>query len=84
MLILGHVFDIYHGGMAACIFFLYIFCLFTVAPVTFRKGYNWLGIIGFVLPVLWFWGATRDPKPDSYIARHQALVQRDHMSEYTN
>ncbi|HRX02031.1 MAG: hypothetical protein KDI07_06040 [Anaerolineae bacterium] len=84
MLILGYRFDAIHGGMAACIFFLYIFCLFTVAPVTFRKGYKWFGIIGFVLPVFWFWGATRDAKPGSYIAQHQALGERERMSDYTN
>ena len=55
MLILGYRFDAIHGSMASCLFFLYIFCLFTVAPTTFRKGYTWLGIIGFVFPVLWFW-----------------------------
>ena len=84
MMILGYTFDVFHEGMAACIFFLYIFCLFTVAPVTFRKGYTLFGILGFILPVFWFWGATRDPKPDSYFARRKGLAERGNMSDYTN
>lgn len=37
---------------------LYLTCLFTVALITFRKGYFVLGILGIFLPVLWLIGAV--------------------------
>ena len=36
---------------------LYIFLLFTVCLLTFRKGYIMLGIIGIFIPFLWLIGA---------------------------
>jgi len=36
---------------------IYLVLLFTLAVVTFRKGHWVLGLIGFLLPVLWLIGA---------------------------
>ena len=36
---------------------IYLVLLFTLAVMTFRKGYWVLGIIGFFFPVLWLIGA---------------------------
>ena len=36
---------------------LYIFCIFTVALITFQKGHYVLGVIGIFLPFLWLIGA---------------------------
>jgi hypothetical protein len=44
---------------------LYIFCLFTVCTLTFRKGYVALGILGIFLPFLWLIGAVLPPKAGS-------------------
>ena len=42
--------------------FLYIFLLFTVCLLTFRKGYILLRIIGIFLPFLWLIGAILPDK----------------------
>ena len=42
----------------------YIFCVFTVCMITFRKGHTVLGIIGIFLPLLWLIGAKRLPNRD--------------------
>jgi hypothetical protein len=36
----------------------YIFCVFTVCLITFRKGHFVLGILGVFLPILWLIGAV--------------------------
>ena len=47
--------------------FLYIFLLFTVCLLTFRKGYILLGIIGIFLPFLWLIGAILPDKRVSQV-----------------
>jgi uncharacterized membrane protein len=37
---------------------LYLFLIFTVALITFRKGHYVLGILGIFLPFLWLIGAV--------------------------
>jgi hypothetical protein len=37
---------------------IYIFCIFTVALITFQKGHFVLGILGIFLPFLWLIGAV--------------------------
>jgi hypothetical protein len=44
---------------------LYVFCLFTVCALTFRKGHTALGILGIFLPFLWLIGAVLPPRPGS-------------------
>ena len=44
---------------------LYIFLLFTVCFLTFRKGYLALGIIGIFIPFLWLIGAILPAKRGS-------------------
>jgi hypothetical protein len=47
------------------LFTLYVFCLFTVCALTFRKGYIALGILGIFLPFLWLIGAVLPPRQGS-------------------
>ena len=44
---------------------LYLFLLFTVCLLTFRKGYIVLGIIGIFIPFLWLIGAILPDKRGS-------------------
>ena len=37
---------------------LYLFLIFTVALITFRKGHFVLGFLGILLPLLWLIGAV--------------------------
>ena len=41
---------------------LYIFLVFTVALITFRKGHFVLGVLGIFLPFLWLIGALLPDK----------------------
>jgi hypothetical protein len=55
---------------------LYIFLLFTVCFLTFRKGYFVLGIIGIFIPFLWLIGAILPAKPGSqYAIAERARMQ---------
>jgi len=55
---------------------LYIFLLFTVCFLTFRKGYLLLGIIGIFIPFLWLIGAILPAKPGSqYAIAERARMQ---------
>ncbi|MGZ3624609.1 MAG: hypothetical protein ACXVCM_19980 [Ktedonobacteraceae bacterium] len=55
---------------------LYIFLLFTVCFLTFRKGYFLLGIIGIFIPFLWLIGAILPAKPGSqYAIAERARMQ---------
>lgn len=44
---------------------LYVAFVFTVALLTFRKGYVALGVIGIFFPFLWLVGAVLPAKPGS-------------------
>src|ERR1700712_3330931 len=44
---------------------LYIALVFTVALMTFQKGYVVLGIFGIFVPILWLIGAVLPAKPGS-------------------
>ena len=55
---------------------LYIFLLFTVCFLTFRKGYFVLGIIGIFIPFLWLIGAILPAKAGSqYASEERARMQ---------
>jgi hypothetical protein len=55
---------------------LYIFLLFTVCFLTFRKGYFLLGIIGIFIPFLWLIGAILPAKAGSqYEIAERARMQ---------
>jgi hypothetical protein len=55
---------------------LYIFLLFTVCFLTFRKGYILLGIIGIFIPFLWLIGAILPAKAGSqYASEERARMQ---------
>jgi hypothetical protein len=54
-------------GFSLAVF--YIFCIFTVAVITFQKGHLVLGFLGIFLPFMWLIGAIL---PD----RHQGAGNR--------
>jgi len=58
--------------LSATLFLLYIFCLFTVCSLTFRKGHVILGIVGIFLPFLWLIGAILPAKRGSAYDMQQA------------
>jgi hypothetical protein len=47
----------------------YVFCVFTVCLLTFRKGYVGLGILGIFVPFVWLVGAVLPAKTGSSYAR---------------
>jgi hypothetical protein len=44
-------------GWAILLSVLYLVLIFTLALLSFRKGHWVLGLIGFVVPVVWLFGA---------------------------
>ena len=61
------------------LFFLYVFLVFTVCLLTFRKGHIVLGIVGIFIPFLWLIGAILPAKQGSSYqmeeaARYQAQI----------
>jgi hypothetical protein len=69
--------------LSITLFIIYIFCLFTVCLLTFRKGYTVLGIIGIFLPVLWLIGAVLPAKKGSHYEIDQGRREASQMAEYT-
>ena len=57
---------------------IYIFAIFTVCMLTFKKGHTILGILGIFLPFLWLIGAILPAKPGS---RHAAEVATSQQAE---
>ena len=60
--------------LIACLAFIYIWLVVTVAVVTFRKGHIVLGIFGIFLPFLWLIGAILP-------ARSGSSYEVDHRME---
>jgi len=54
--------------LSTWLFIIYVFCLFTVCMLTFKKGHIALGIIGIFFPFLWLIGAILPAKPGSQYA----------------
>jgi uncharacterized membrane protein len=71
------------GGMGFCLFVLYIFMIFTVAIITFRKGHIVLGILGIFLPILWLIGAILPAKKGSRYDIEQGIRYQQQIDEYT-
>jgi energy-coupling factor transporter transmembrane protein EcfT len=44
---------------------VYVVAIFTVAVLTFRKGYLVLGVLGIIFPILWLVGAILPAKEGS-------------------
>jgi hypothetical protein len=61
----------------------YIWCLFTVAIITFRKGHTVLGILGIFLPILWLIGAFIPAKEGSRYDVEQQIVYQRQVAEYS-
>jgi hypothetical protein len=65
------------------LFTLYIFLLFTVCALTFRKGHTVLGIVGIFLPILWLIGAILPAKRGSRYDVEQSMRYQANMAEMT-
>ena len=61
----------------------YIWCVFTVCLITFRKGHTLLGILGIFLPILWLIGAFIPAKEGSRYDIEQQIVYQRQVAEYT-
>jgi len=70
-------------ALTFCLGFLYIWLVFTVAMLTFRKGYTALGCLGFFLPILWLIGAILPTKKGSRLWVDQGRREQADMQEYT-
>ena len=66
--------------LSVTLFLLYIFCLFTVCALTFRKGRYVLGILGIFLPFLWLIGAVLPPKRGSSYEAQEAMRYQSKMA----
>ena len=68
--------------LCAMLFIFYCSCLFTVCPLTFRKGYIVLGVAGIIQPVLWLIGAALPARRRSRFAVNRAMQYlRKHLAE---
>jgi len=65
------------------LFTFYIFCLFTVCLITFRKGHVLLGIIGIFMPFLWLIGAILPAKPGSRYEMDEQMRVRAQINQYS-
>ena len=63
--------------------FFYIWFVFTIAIVTFRKGHTVLGCLGFALPFLWLIGAILPPKHGSQLWVEEGIRQRETIDQMT-
>jgi hypothetical protein len=70
-------------ALSFCLVFLYIWLVFTVAVLTFRKGHTVLGCLGFFLPILWLIGAILPAKKGSRLWVDQGRQQQADMDQYT-
>ena len=70
-------------ALTFCLAFLYIWLVFTVAVLTFRKGHAVLGCLGFFLPILWLIGAILPAKKGSRLWVDQGRQQQADIQEYT-
>jgi hypothetical protein len=59
--------------LCATLITFYCCCLFTVCPLTFRKGHIVLGIAGIFVPILWLLGARLSAKRRSPYAVEQSI-----------
>ncbi len=71
------------GGLGFCLFALYIFMIFTVAIMTFKKGHIILGVLGIFLPFLWLVGAILPAKEGSRWEIEEDIRRQQQMDEYT-
>jgi hypothetical protein len=62
---------------------LYIALIFTVAILTFRKGYTFLGIVGFIFPILWLIGAVLPPKKGTRFWEEEMARYQEEMDLMT-
>jgi hypothetical protein len=62
----------------------YIFAIFTVCMLTFKKGHTLLGIVGIFLPFLWLIGAILPAKRGSRFEMEQAMAQQARMQQMTS
>jgi len=72
------------GWLFGVVFFsVHAICLFSVGVTTFDKGRRVLGAIGFVLPILWFFGALLPARKGSHYEFDQ-MIRRSMQTQPTS
>ncbi len=69
--------------LSITLFTLYIFFVFTVCLLTFRKGYTLLGVLGIFLPLLWLIGAVLPAKEGSRAWIDDGMRRQAQMEQMT-
>ncbi len=69
--------------LSITLFTLYIFLIFTVCLLTFRKGYTLLGVLGIFLPLLWLIGAVLPAKEGSRAWIDDGMRRQAQMEQMT-
>ena len=69
--------------LSSMLFVVYIFLIFTVCLLTFRKGHILLGILGIFIPFLWHIGAILPARPGSSYQAQEAMRYQAQMSQMT-
>lgn len=62
---------------------VYLFLLFTVCFLTFRKGHILLGILGIFIPFLWLIGAILPARPGSRYQVEETMRYQTQMGQMT-
>lgn len=63
---------------------MYVFLLFTVCFLTFRKGHILLGILGIFIPFLWLIGAILPAKRGSRYEVDESMRYQAQMNQMTS
>jgi hypothetical protein len=63
---------------------MYVFLLFTVCFLTFRKGHILLGILGIFIPFLWLIGAILPARRGSRYEVDEAMRYQAQMNQMTS
>jgi len=66
--------------LSVTLFTIYIFFIFTICSLTFRKGYTILGVVGIFFQILWLIGAILPAKEGS---RHDVAETMRHQARLT-
>jgi hypothetical protein len=70
--------------LSVTLMMFYIFFLFTVCWLTFKKGHVLLGILGIFLPFLWLIGAILPAKRGSRADIEEGMRRQAYMDQITS
>lgn len=70
--------------LSITLFTIYLFFLFTICSLTFRKGYTILGVVGIFFPLLWLIGAILPAKEGSRHDVAETMRYQARLSQMTH